>query len=70
MMISHQLESWRKVSVEERASAKALWWKELGTAEDQKVMRQPKEEGREWNEVRGSRGQVCRVLRPGEECRL
>lgn len=50
------MESWRKrIYEEERASAKALWRKELGT-------------GREWDEVRGSRGPVCRVLRPGEEC--
>ena len=32
------MKSWRKrVLVEERTSAKALWWKELGIAEDQKV---------------------------------
>lgn len=35
--VSH-MKSWKKrVLVEERASAKALWWKELGIAEDQKV---------------------------------
>lgn len=59
------MKSWRKrVSVQERVSAKALWLKELRIAEDQRSVK-PSGKGREYDEVGGGRGPVRRVAGPG-----
>lgn len=59
------MKSWRKtVSVQERVSAKALWLKERGIAEDQRSAK-PSGKGRECDEVGGGRGPVRRAAGPG-----
>lgn len=63
------MKSWRKrVSVQERVSAKALWLKELRIAEDQRSVK-PSGKGREYDEVEAA-GPSVQGCWAWEECRL